>query len=377
VTAFQLSLRAGIVFLAIVRAAFAEAPPALPDSNPLPPPADFQPGGIADQYGSDEHDAATSLVAHPCQGAAPNCACNWGDYSMKGSMCRVFGGAEYLLLRAHFSEAIGFVQVTDSLRNGLPYEHSQAQELNFRYNSAFRTFVGYHLSQTSDVQLTYLHINTGVALNGSPSSPNQFAIDAFGDRATFGQTIATNATVNINAFDLDYVRRYVVNEGRVAFRAAGGLRFADVRQGYGSSTFDATGNLQGNGVFNTHFFGVGPHFGLQGQARRRANSPFSLVARGAGSLLVGGYDVSSGAVFTGMGGADQFARRTLTVPVLEAEIGAAWQPTPSFTLSAGWMVQAWFDLGVSGGTNGGKYIEVDDSNIMAFDGLFTRGMWQY
>jgi hypothetical protein len=41
------------------------------------------------------------------------------------------------------------------------------------------------------------------------------------------------------------------------------------------------------------------------------------------------------------------------------------------------MVQAWFDLGVSGGTNGGKYIEVDDSNIMAFDGLFTRGMWRY
>jgi hypothetical protein len=349
----------------------------VPGENSLPAPADFQPNSIADQYASEAPGAASSLIEQPCQSNAANCGCNWGDYSMKGSICRVFGGAEYLLLRAHFSEAIGFVQVTDSLRNGLPFEHSQAQELNFRYNSAFRTFIGYHLSPTSDLQMTYLHINTSVALNGTPSSPNQFAIDAFGDRATFGQTIATNATVNINAFDLDYVRSYVANQGRVALRAAGGLRFADVRQGYGSSTFTANGALQGNGVFNTHFFGAGPHFSLQGQARRRADSAFSLVARGAGSLLVGGYDVSSGAMFTGMGGADQFARRTLTVPVLEAEIGAAWQPTPSFTLSAGWLVQAWFDLGVSGGTNGGKYIEVDDSNVMAFDGLFTRGMWRY
>ena len=47
------------------------------------------------------------------------------------------------------------------------------------------------------------------------------------------------------------------------------------------------------------------------------------------------------------------------------------------TFSAGWLFQAWFDLGVSGGTDGGKFTEVDDSNIMSFDGLFVRGLWRY
>jgi len=290
---------------------------------------------------------------------------------------RVYGGAEYLLLRMHFSEAIAFVTVTDSLQNGLPHEQAQARELNFGYNSAFRTYLGYHLSPGADLQFTYFHFGTSVAANGTSSSPAQFNIDAFGDRANFGQSIQTRANVQLNAFDFDFIKPMIVNRGCVGLRAAAGVRVADVRQSYGSSTYDALGNVMGVGTFATHFIGAGPHFGLQAQARPRPNSPFSLLARGAGSLLVGGYDVASGADFTGLGGAGQAASRTLTVPVIEAELGAAWQPTPSFTLSAGWLFQAWWDLGVSGGTTGGKFVQVDDSSIMAFDGLFTRAMFRY
>jgi hypothetical protein len=40
--------------------------------------------------------------------------------------------------------------------------------------------------------------------------------------------------------------------------------------------------------------------------------------------------------------------------------------------------QAWFDLGVSGGTTyNGKFAENDSASIMSFDGLFLRGMWRY
>jgi len=46
--------------------------------------------------------------------------------------------------------------------------------------------------------------------------------------------------------------------------------------------------------------------------------------------------------------------------------------------SAGWLWQAWFDLGVAGGTTyGGKFAETDSASIMAFDGLSLRGLWQY
>jgi len=356
---------------------------AIPPGRPLQPLFPEPPrGSISAQYAQEPSPESPVPEAWPRLGAFANGAsANWNDFHSNfhwgETAGRLYAGADYLLLRAHFSEAIAFVQVTDSLQNGLPHEQSQAQELNFSYNSAFRTYLGYHLSPTSDLQFTYLHINTSVAVNGTSSSPAQFNIDAFGDRAGFGQTIQTNANVQLNAFDFDYVKPFVLNQGCLGVRASAGVRLADVRQSYGSNTFDALGGVIGQGTFSTHFFGAGPHLGLQTQARRRPDSPFSLIARGAGSILVGGYDISSGAVFTGVGGAGQAASRTLTVPVIEAELGAAWQPTPSFTLSAGWMFQAWFDLGVSGGTNGGKYVEVDDSNIMSFDGLFTRAMWRY
>jgi hypothetical protein len=288
-----------------------------------------------------------------------------------------YGGADYLFLRMHFSEAIAFVRVTDSLQNGLPHEHARAQEINFNYNSAFRTFVGYRVTPNSAVQVTFFHFGTDVSVNDTVRTPGSFAIDAFSDRANIGQSIATNSSVRLNVFDLDYVHTLTAAEGRLGFRLAAGVRLADVRQHYDSTTFDATGAMMGQGIFNTHFIGAGPHLGLQAQGRSRPDSPFSLVARGGASFLVGGYDVSSGAVFTGLGGADQEARRTLTVPVLEAELGAAWQPTPTLTFSAGWLVQAWWDLGVSGGNNGGKFIEVDAANIMSFDGLFVRSTLRY
>src|SRR5947207_2071459 len=60
-------------------------------------------------------------------------------------------------------------------------------------------------------------------------------------------------------------------------------------------------------------------------------------------------DVSVTGAFTG----GQSSGRILVVPVLESELGASWQPTDSWRFSAGWFVQAWFDLGVSGGTFSG------------------------
>ncbi len=302
---------------------------------------------------------------------------NWSGFTAKNYCRPIYFGAEYLLMRAHFSQAIAFAQVTDSIQNGIPNEQSNAREINFRYNSAFRTYLGYHLSPDSDLQVTYFHLNTSVAVNGTPALSNQFYIDAFADRATFGQTIATKSSIQLNIFDVDYVRPYVVKQGRVGFRVATGLRFADIRQHYDSTVYTASGLLQGQGVFNTRFFGVGPHFSVLAQARRRADSPFSLVARGATSLLVGGYSVSSGAVIPGVAGGGQAASRTLTVPVVEAEVGGAWQPTETLMFSAGWLFQAYYDLGVSGGNDGGKFTEADTANIMAFDGLFVRGLWRY
>jgi hypothetical protein len=82
---------------------------------------------------------------------------------------------------------------------------------------------------------------------------------------------------------------------------------------------------------------------------------------------------SPNAVFT----ASQQESLTRTLPVIETELGASWRIGDSLNLSAGWMFQAWFDMGTSGGQFGGLFAGADDSNIMSFDGAFLRGEWTF
>lgn len=380
-------LSAAVVALGAFASARAQAPIA-------PATAGLQPYSIAATYAANGPTPATATYTAPAPAVsytAPPPAVtrptyvpsaqsvpsyqgiNWS--SPDGSF---FAGADYLLLRTHFSQAIAFVSVNDSLVNGLPHESVQAREINFPYSSGFRTFVGYNFTPISAVQFTYFHFDNSASINATPASPTQFFVDAYTERANFGQSILSNSKIALNVFDLDYVGRYTVGGGCLKLRPAAGLRWATVRQQNTNTLTDPTLGTLGVGTFRTHFTGVGPHLALFAQAHPRPSSPFSLVARGATSLLVGGFNNTSGATFTGVAGADQSAHRTLTVPVLEAELGAAWQPTPNLMFSAGWLWQAWFDLGVSGGTTySGHYAENDSSSIMAFDGLFLRGLWRY
>jgi hypothetical protein len=346
--------------------------------GPVPAvPTAIQPYGITATYATNAPTPALPVSTAPSYAPLAQSAvlCPTTSWCSPDGF---FAGADYLLLRTHFSQAIGFVQVTDSLSGGLPHESVQAREINFPYSSGFRTYLGYNLTQTSAIQFTYFHFNNSASLNATPASPNQFFVDAYTDRANFGQSILSNSSINLNAFDLDYVGRYTVGGGRLNLRPAAGARWATIRQHNDNTVTDPTLGVLGVGTFNTHFTGFGPHFSLLGQAKCQPNSPFSFIARGATSILVGGFNNTSGATFTGVAGADQSAHRTLTVPVLEAELGAAWQPTDNLMFSAGWLWQAWFDLGVSGGTTyGGHYAENDATSIMAFDGLFLRGLWRY
>lgn len=358
------SSAAGTIQTSVIAASFAAdiQPPAAPTRMAMRQdrPIAVQPPPLIGQ-------SATSAGAWPAS-TGINAAWRAGAES-------VYGGAEYLLLRTHFSQGIAFVEVGGSVVNGLPNQSVTAKEINFPYTSAFRVYMGYHLSQNAALQLTYFYLNNSTSVFGSPG-PGQTFIDAYGSQATAGQTLGGTSLVRLNVFDLDLVGRYPIGR-QFVLRPAAGVRWADVRQHNDSTLSSALGPLT-VGTFNTHFSGFGPHGSLLGQAYLAPNSPFSLIARGAGSLLAGGYSNVSGAVISGVAGGQQVAHRFLTVPVVEAEVGGAWQPTPNLMFSAGWLWQAWFDLGVSGGTTyNGKYAEADSAGIMAFDGLFLRGLWRY
>jgi hypothetical protein len=332
---------------------------------------------IASRYATNTQSSlgqstATSYTNQPSFGNAV-----WSNTTQAAAIDSIYGGAEYLLIRTHFSQAIGYVDASGAVVNGLPTQSVSAREINFPYASAFRTYVGYQFTPAAALQLTYFHLNNTATISGTPSAPNHSFVDAYGDVAKFGQTMGGSSSVTLNVFDLDFVGRYAVGR-QLTLRPAAGMRWADVRQHNDSTVTDPLAGVVGTGTFNTHFTGFGPHGSLLGQMRIRPNSPFSFIARGAGSLLIGGYSNTSGAIFTGAAAGDQTAHRTLTVPVIEAELGGAWQPTENLTFSAGWLWQAWFDLGVSGGTTyNGKFAETDSASIMSFDGLFLRGLWRY
>jgi hypothetical protein len=150
------------------------------------------------------------------------------------------------------------------------------------------------------------------------------------------------------------------------------VRVADVQQSYTSMIANPQ-FVRSVGTFTADFVGLGPHLGMQGMIRGRRQGPLSLVAKGAVSLLVGDYDVNSSRFIFGAGGF-QIADRTRLVPVLDAELGIRLAPNDVLSITGGYLVQSWSNIGTSGGTFGGTFVQTDDSDIMSFDGLFVRGM---
>jgi hypothetical protein len=293
---------------------------------------------------------------------------------------RWFGGAEYRFLRPHFSEAVAFATVTDTLGPTGLTRRVAADELDFDYESSFRLFLGYHLHDCADVRLTYWFLDTETLVNGTAGA-GQTIVDPFGNLGLTGSSIATSASVQMNVFDLEYLRPLHFNCAGVGFLYSAGLRVADVNQFYDSTISNAAGVVTSDGQFEVDFVGVGPHLSLTGQTRHGSRGQYSLFAKGAMSLLIGQYDIETEVVVPGAAGS-QVADRVRAVPVLESELGVAWRPNDCFTLSAGWLFGAWFNLGASGGTFDGERLPfapvdtafggADDADIMSFDGLFLR-----
>lgn len=303
-----------------------------------------------------------------------------------------FAGGDYRFIRTHFSEAVAFATLTAGAGPQGPDLRVAASELRFDYRSSFAIWAGYHINNYSDVRFTYWHLDTSTAVAGAAVSPFQVIVDPFGNIAPFGTTIDTTASVKLNVFDLEYLRRIEDPSWPASIMYSAGLRFANVNQSY-DSTILAGGNVASDGLFRVNWFGVGPYASLTGRIYPGQYRRASLFAKAGAALLVGKNDITTDVSVTGAFTGGQSASRILVVPVLDSEIGASWQPNDRWRFSAGWLVQAWFDLGVSGGTfsganlpaaTGGAFPPIqnvfggaDDSNIMAFDGLFLRAEFNY
>jgi hypothetical protein len=377
------SLLLGPILGAVGSTAFNEAR----GQEPAPPAA---PPAAANSY-----DAATQAATAPApwnayaDGCVEDCVSSDSLASLaafRHNRWSLYGGADYLLIRPHFSEAIGFTEVTQTPTSF----RTVGQPLDFSYNSSYRVFAGLNLSDAGDaLRFTYTSITGDTDTNGTATTPGTSLVDPFGNVAgavgvidpqsrLFGQilpggdAIRTHASVDLNIYDLDYIRPLALTGPEWAVNWSAGLRIADVNQSY-SSSVTAAGQQLAYGDFAVDYVGAGPRLGLRGD-RFFGNSGFSLFAGGHGSLLVGEYNVQSNntVALPVTFAAGQSESLTRLIPVLEAEVGAAYYVSDNLRLSAGWLFQSWFDMGTSGGTFGGFFSGADDANIMSFDGLMLR-----
>jgi hypothetical protein len=289
----------------------------------------------------------------------------------------LYASFDFLMARPHFSEAIAFAQV--NAVSG----RVDARELQFGYDPSFRLRLGTWLDGTSaGFRGTYWHFEGDTQADGRPSGTT-IIVDPFGNVAAApGSLLQTEAEVQMNVYDLDFVSLHDWDGGCTTLAWSAGARIADVDQSYDALTTVA-GVPVSFGDFSADFIGAGPRIGLEATHRRSPCSPLSLMASAHGSLLVGEYDVSSSNTSPFIVG-EQHESLTRTIPVMEMELGAKWQAGERWNVSAGWMFQAWFDLGTSGGRFeppvtdpllGGVdplFTGADDANIMSFDGFFLR-----
>jgi hypothetical protein len=302
-------------------------------------------------------------------------------------MRRWFTGAEYLLIRTHFSEGLAYASVKDSMAGGTFHRDVSSRELSFDYRSSFRVFAGYHLNEWADVRFSFWHLDTAT----SPSAtvgPGETIIDPYGGAAKPGMNIRTSATVRLNVYDIEYVRPMYFRGPNMSLSYSAGLRFADVDQASHSNIY-AGQTLASAGSWSANFTGVGPYLTLTGDVAPWRSRRFSFFAKGGAAVLVGRYGVNSGLTVPGVVEGTQSAFRTRAVPMMEARLGARWRPTDQLTFSTGWLFQSWWNIGASGGTfdasNTAKlnppmnnaFVGTDDADIMSFDGWFLRGQYTF
>ncbi len=334
-----------------------------------------------------------------------------GGLPMISDRCgQFFAGGEYLYVRALPSEAIAYqqteataLQVIDTL-----------VQFDFQREANYRFYGGYRLKNCGEeIRFTYSSIDsgatsdTGVVTAGSNItffSPVEVPADQP------GSSLRASADVSLKSYDLGWSKTIPLGCpmtccddaccgdacGETCGDACGcgnsccdpcgcwcpawditysaGIRAAD----YGASRvyqgFDTTGGLVRTTQNTVDFDGIGGRFGLLGRRYLGKSGTASLFLKGDVSLLVGDVEVvNRGFDNTGSQFSTQQISCTHVIPVTEIEAGGTVFLTCNTSITGGYMLGAWHDLGFREDYQFAPLpTTYDDANIMAFDGFFVR-----
>jgi Legionella pneumophila major outer membrane protein precursor len=322
------------------------------------------------------------------------CGDSWMDCLGLGQSSRWFFTADYLYVRASFSEAVAYLeQNTDDPDNLFDTFH----ELNFQHESSYRFGGGYKLDCCDEeVRFMYTRLQSGASAVAPIGSFVAYETTS-PDSPTF-----INADVDAQSYDLDF-RKTIPLGGTPCCGCgdacgescdpcgcgdccgcapacpawditwSGGVRYADVDWGRHYATYD-DGDIFTESNSTLNFKGFGPRVGLEGRRYFGSSHWCSAYLKGDISILLGRMQqqitrLDEDAFFT-----TQTARGRRIIPVTEIEAGLTARITSRSLFSAGYLFSAWHDLGFRDQFNFATQLEdlYDDANILGFDGFFAR-----
>ncbi|MBL9125355.1 MAG: hypothetical protein JNG90_17085 [Planctomycetaceae bacterium] len=307
----------------------------------------------------------------------------------------ITGGVEALFMRPHYSQGMGLQQITGTQPGATSLVQINGLNWPTPYQGAFRAYLGFrNLDCGDELRLSYWNFGTTSRMSAVSDESTEYCDFLCNTTANPGDTVNTSLNLQANVFDLDLIKAFCVPQpcqpacdscdscdscdtcGPCApccpiwdVRWFAGLRFAQINHTLNSTITTANGTEAVNATSDAQFFGIGPRLGTQ-LRRYFAKAPrLSVYGRGATSLLVGNlkqsisnFNITPPPTLVTQD--DSFNR---VVPVIDLELGASWCVTERFTVSGGWLVMAWWDLGLQE-----RVQDFDTSNILGFDGFFVR-----
>lgn len=366
-------------------------------------------------------DGASLHMAEDCQPSFESCACcddcssccvgtQFGPCGPRGggACCferpgQFFAFAEYIYARPSFSEAQAYV-ISDSNQ---PLEGLTVVEFDFDYQSSYRFGGGYRmLDCCAEIVFNYARYRGESEFEAQDTSSSTgttifgpYEVNAPGD----GGYLFGDADVDLQSYDLGVAKTIPLGGccnsccdsccggcddtccgdccgGCPAWDItwSAGVRFADAEWSRTLDSFESDFDPQRTATTRLTFEGVGARVGLLGRRYFGRTGCVSMYAKGDLSLLVGDMHIQTIFVDIAQDALPVSVHRNTgrrMIPVTEIEAGVSAHLGKHVTLSSGYFLGAWHDLGMRDEYNyGGNFqlLSYDDANILGFDGFFAR-----
>jgi hypothetical protein len=244
-------------------------------------------------------------------------------------------------------KGLGFASVARAPLDSPP-DVLATQSLDFGNSNGVRVGLGYRFANNWDVTWNYTHFRNQTSAAALTSGLMDTALLA--SHSVFNSTpmssIHADASLamRIHDFEANY---YACLDEAVSFRMFGGLRLAEIDQGFETAYMVVATAREGQISLPSQMDAAGGRLGAE--ISRRSESGFRIFARGGISYLSADFHTRQRETFSNQTVIDLEQTTTRFVSVLEGAAGVGWQRGP-LEVDVGYEMNDWINMLAADGT---------------------------